>query len=253
MQLSHQNSESAKLCLDDLLPALAFLDDRLKQAVKVAQDLYSSDTSDDLYRGLYVSEDQVIGELKRMPGAPLFAVNSSHSCDMPSQMLRCSSRLIWLQQTYNLTPFDINILLLALAPELDRRYERVYAYLQDHVGRRWPTVDLALSLFSTNAVERMQRRVHFDADAPLLKNGLLYLVPEPEQAINSLLTHAFKLDKQITRFLLYQDSLDERIAPFCTLVIEAVPPDGGRLKVTVALTLPALLLQTRQACRPFRL
>jgi SpoVK/Ycf46/Vps4 family AAA+-type ATPase len=102
-------------------------------------------------------------------------------------------------------------------------------------------------------VERIQRRVHFDAGAPLLKNGLLYLVPEAEQAINSLLTHAFKLDAQITRFLLYQDSLDGRIAPFCTLVIEAAPPDDGCLNVTFAQTLPALLRQTQQACRPLRL
>jgi SpoVK/Ycf46/Vps4 family AAA+-type ATPase len=147
----------------------------------------------------------------------------------------------------------MDVLLLALAPELDRRYERVYAYLQDHVGRRWPTVDLALHLLCADAVERMQRRGHFDAAAPLFTNGLLYLVPESEQAINSLLTHALKLDEQITRFVLYQDGLDARLVPFCTLVTETDPTDAGQMHVACAQALLPLLQQTWPAQHPLRL
>ena len=242
-----------KVCWDELLPALACLDHRLTQALNSAQELNSADASADLYRGLYVREDQVIEELKRAPGIPLFAANSSNKSETPSKLLQQETRLLWLQQSYDMTPFDMDILLLALAPELDRRYERVYAYLQDHVGRRWPTVDLALSLFCADAVERIQRRVHFDADAPLFKNGLLHLIPEPEPAINSLLTHMLKLDEQVIRFLLHQDGLDGRIAPFCTLATETEPADDWQMHVECAQTLPPLLLQHWQACRPLRL
>lgn len=252
-QLNHRDSDSFKLCLDELLPALASLDNRLDQALKSARELYSSDASADLYRGLYVSEDQVIDELKRMPGTPLFAVSGSSNSETPSKLFQPETRLAWLQQTYHLASFDMDVLLLALAPELDRRYERVYACLQDHVGRRWPTVDLALSLLCANAVERVQRRAHFDADAPLLKNGVLHLVPEPDQAIHSLLTHALKLDEHITRFLLHQDGLDRRIAPFCTLVTEAESADDGEPNAEFVWTLPPLLRWARRSRRPLRL
>ena len=36
--------------------------------------------------------------------------------------------------------------MIALAPEIDLRYERLYAYLHDDVSRRHPSVDLALNL-----------------------------------------------------------------------------------------------------------
>jgi hypothetical protein len=45
-----------------------------------------------------------------------------------------------------LSAFDVDLILLALAPKLDLRYERLYAYLQDDVTRTWPSVDLALNL-----------------------------------------------------------------------------------------------------------
>ena len=37
-------------------------------------------------------------------------------------------------------------LLIALAPEIDPRYERLYAYLQDDVTRKRPSIDLTLNL-----------------------------------------------------------------------------------------------------------
>ena len=51
-----------------------------------------------------------------------------------------SNRLATL---FQLTPSDCDVLLICLAPELDLRYERLYAYLQDDVTQRRPTVDLA--------------------------------------------------------------------------------------------------------------
>ena len=38
-------------------------------------------------------------------------------------------RLPALQQLFGLTRFETDILLICIAPELDLRYERIYAYL----------------------------------------------------------------------------------------------------------------------------
>ena len=63
-----------------------------------------------------------------------------------SYPVREGSPLSWLAQTFDLSSFDLDVILITLAPELDRRYERLYAYLQDNVSFRRPSVDLALNL-----------------------------------------------------------------------------------------------------------
>src|SRR5262245_26864271 len=45
-----------------------------------------------------------------------------------------------LARLFQLTPFETQIVLLCLAPELDRKYEKLYAYLQDDVTRKRPCV-----------------------------------------------------------------------------------------------------------------
>ena len=57
----------------------------------------------------------------------------------------------------------------------------MYAYLQDDVSRKRPTVDLALNLLCPSAEARPARRAHFAPDAPLIRAGLLHLVPVPNQ------------------------------------------------------------------------
>jgi AAA+ superfamily predicted ATPase len=51
--------------------------------------------------------------------------------------------LVILAQLFRLGRLEQDILLLCLAPELDIRFERIYAYLQDDVARRYPTAALA--------------------------------------------------------------------------------------------------------------
>ena len=51
-----------------------------------------------------------------------------------------------------------DILLLALAPELDLKYETLYGYLNNDVTRRWPTHDLALRLFAKDEEQKVSVR-----------------------------------------------------------------------------------------------
>ena len=90
--------------------------------------------------------------------------------------------------------------MIALAPELDLRYERLYAYLQDDVTRKRPSVDLALNLLCPSAAVKLARRVHFAPDAPLIRHNLLHLIPDPNHVQPPLLAHSLKLDEQIVRF-----------------------------------------------------
>jgi hypothetical protein len=210
----------------ELLPALGRLDARLELAVDAAQALFNAEAASDRYRGLYVSEDEVRQLLARPPVEPLFGVRDDLDSVADSSLYPKGSRLSWLRNTYGLSAFELDVLLLALAPELDRRYERLYAYLQDHVARHHPTVDLVLNLLSEDAVARLQRRVDFDPDAPLLRHGLIHLRSDQEQLSQSLLAQMIYVDEQVLRFLLHHDNLDRRLASSCQVMLP-VPDQQG--------------------------
>lgn len=203
----------------ELLPALQRLDALLEHAVGAVETAYGPETAGDAFRGLYVSRSDVENLLRQTPGSPLLYRPSSNGASPAAD----ASRLQQLIQRYALTPFDVDVLLLTLAPELDRRYERLYAYLQDHVGRRRPTVDLALHLFCPDAAARLSRRAHFDPGAPLIRHDLVHLLSEAEQPRPSLLAHTLHLDEQIVRFLLYEDRLDARLFSCCELLDGLMP------------------------------
>ncbi|MFI0607097.1 MAG: ATP-binding protein [Anaerolineae bacterium] len=133
--------------------------------------------------------------------------------------------LKWLARLFGLTRFDLDVLVIALAGELDTRYERLYAYLQDDVTRRRPTVALALSLLCPSAAESWQRRAHFAADAPLVRHGLLGLVPDPQQTQPPLLAQYLKIDERIIDVVLGHDVLDRRL----NHVISWAAPDAPEL------------------------
>jgi AAA+ superfamily predicted ATPase len=205
--------------LGGLLPALRRLDSLLERAVAAAQTAYGPEAAADPYRGLHISPEEVARLLAREPGAPTLWGNGADPADLESGAPPEALRLAWLQRAFGLSPFDLDVILIALAPDLDRRYERLYAYLQDHVAHRRPSVDLILNLLCSDAAARLEQRVRFYPDAPLVRHGLIHLQPETDHASPSLLAHTVRLDEQILRFLLDQDGLDARLAPFCRLTV----------------------------------
>src|SRR5262249_8833122 len=157
-----------------------------------------------------------------------------------------------LKPIVELCPFDMAVLVISIAPEYDLGYERLYAYLQDDVTRKRPSVDLALNLLCNSAQAKLERRTHFAPDAPLMRNDLLHLIPDPQQTQPPLLAHFLKLDDQIVGVLLGQTSLDRRLASFCWLG----RPDstvGSALTPEITKALPALVRQAREVRHPLAL
>lgn len=198
----------------DLLPSLLRLDLRLERAIAVAQSVYGQGAMADRFRGLYVGDDEIEQLLARAPVSPALQMEETQGIYVSDD----SSRLTWLKQIFHLSSFEIDLILIALAPELDLRYERLYAYLQDDVTRRRPTVDLALNLLCHSAEEKIERRAHFASEAPLIRQGLMQLVPDPHQTQPPLLAHYLKLSEPITCFLIGQRGLDSRLSSFCQII-----------------------------------
>ena len=242
-----------RLTLDWLLPALEQLDRLLEHAVSVAQVAYGANALTDPHRGLYINQDELERLLSCKSGNPLFHSEGRDNENLLLNTLSNNSRLAWLQKAFGLSSFELNLIVIALAPEFDLRYERFYAYLQDDVTRKRPTIDLALNLLCSEVAAKLERRTHFLPSAPLIDQGILHLIPDPHQVQSSFLSHYLKLDEQITSFLLGLPGLDSRLTICCELIEPVLPLDSLDLPTEIRQGLRALVLQAQETQQPLRL
>ena len=113
-------------------------------------------------------------------------------------------RLAALQSMFFLSPADVDILLLAIAPELEPRYETIFGYLQNDATRTRPTVDLALNLLAGNREQKIGARASFSSAAPLLHFRLIGLEDDPGDRRPTLMRRYLKIDESVTQYLLEQ-------------------------------------------------
>jgi MoxR-like ATPase len=123
-----------------LTTQLARLDLRIEREILRLRGRYQ--LSLDEFRGLYVSDEQVDRLVAAAQGEP--ASGFPELSDRPAAGA-CETEPLWsrLVQAFRLSPLDEDLLLIASAPELDLKYETLYAYLNNDVTRKWPTADLA--------------------------------------------------------------------------------------------------------------
>lgn len=110
--------------------------------------------------------------------------------------------LPYLAERFGLSSAEADLILVALAPELEPRYETLYAYLQDDVTRKHPSVNLALDLICRGEREKLFARRFFAPGAPLVHFHMVDLLEEPHDRQATLLRKYLKLDDSLLRFLL---------------------------------------------------
>ncbi|TVQ07273.1 MAG: AAA family ATPase [Leptolyngbya sp. DLM2.Bin27] len=117
-----------------------------------------------------------------------------------------------LRDRLQLTLFEKNVLLLALAPEVNQRFGRLYSYLHyQHDESDWdlPTVDLCLRLLCRNDQEWRRSRPLIAPNSRLANLGLVEWV-NPEDT--TLLSRHIRLTDDLTTYLLSEapdpDTLD---------------------------------------------
>ncbi|MEE1783218.1 ATP-binding protein [Streptomyces sp. SP17BM10] len=155
---------------------------------------------DDPYRGQYLGPEAV----ERILAA--FAATGSDGHDDSTDPPPPGSRLARLSAAFGLLPVDLDLLLVALAPDLDARFEQLYGYLNDDLTQRRPTIGLALDLCGLPAAG--PGRLRFSARAPLIAGGLLEIT-EPERP---LLSRALRVPDRVTAHLLGDDEPDDALA-----------------------------------------
>ena len=127
-------------------------------------------------------------------------------------------RLVALAGMFDLAPFDVEVIVACLAPEVDRRYERLYGYLHDDLTRRLPTVDLVLTMLCGDRRSRMAAQARFAPSAPLLRHRLVTSTGDPTAPAHSLQGNNVRLDPRVVGFLLEDDEVAERLRPYARIV-----------------------------------
>jgi hypothetical protein len=150
----------------------------------------------DGFQGLYIGEPEVDrllvellgGEVPARPAeanAQELSVRAAEGRAAIAARLQASAAagqalpLDRLARRFELTEFDRAALLFAAAPDLDRRFETLCAYLLDDVTKRRPTVGLALALASSRAADQWALRGRLEPGAPLVDERLVAVDPEP--------------------------------------------------------------------------
>ncbi|WP_329053736.1 AAA family ATPase [Streptomyces violaceus] len=194
-----------------LLARLAELRDRV--ALLVEHRSAGDPTAGDPLRGLYLSEEAVRHLLRPAEPLPLTCPGTGG----PPKPGAGPDRLAGLSARLRLTELDTALLLIALAPDLDRGFEPLYGYLNDDVSRRRATVALALDLCGI-PVHLAEGRARLHPAAPLSAFGLL-TVEEPERPF---LSRALRVPDRLVAHLLGDDTPDVSL----TGHLQALPAPG---------------------------
>ncbi|ELS33586.1 MULTISPECIES: hypothetical protein [Pseudanabaena] len=110
--------------------------------------------------------------------------------------------------------FDRDLLVLCLAPEISRRYERLYEFLNnDNHNCKQPTVDLALRLFCRSDAEWRKARNSLTPQSPLIKRKIIQLYLPSNSSSRSLLAKAMLVSEKAATYFLSEDLPIESIIP----------------------------------------
>jgi ATP-dependent 26S proteasome regulatory subunit len=238
----------ADIDLQHLQAELARIDIMIRREVRRWQQA-GQDIADG-FRGLHVSQAEVSMLLQQPLGASWGQIaalepKESRAFDKAQtqveQQVRSLAdvagrrdqplRLERLAAAFGLDRFDLDTLLICLAPTLDLRYERLYAFLQDDVTRKRPRINLVLNLLGgLETAGRLPLLLRFADEAPLFKYRILERVPESGANHAPLLSQVLSVDPAIVAWLLggYQPHAD--LGPLVRLSL----PQDDRADVLLA-------------------
>src|SRR3989441_11803093 len=214
-----------------VLRRLELIEARVRAAV--ARRRATDPETDDRFRGLYISQghvDRLLAE-KSAPAAPdagaATARDEIETAADAAEREGADLRLRRLARNFHLDEIDIELLLIAMAPDVDARFERLYGYLQDDVSRRRASVGLGLELCGLPSSSAYARS-RLAPGAPLVDE---YLV-QVEENERPVLTRPLRVPDRVTAHLLGSDMPDAVVAGLAAPERTGTPPTGrGRAGV----------------------
>ena len=156
---------------------------------------------DPALQGLVVTDQEVASLIQRLRTAGTGPAAGSLLARVSA--LPGAEVVLALVRRFALGPFEADTLLACLASEIDRRFERLFAYLNDDLTRGRATPALLQRLLAPGE-SRLVVLAALSGDAPLQRFGLLQ--PEPGEML--------RLADGTARWLLGRPGVDSRLARF---------------------------------------
>ena len=201
--------ELASLSRAHLDAHLCRLESRVQLAV-AQRRAPAPDGADPRLRGLYLTPLDIDRLFDDSGGGPPVRAGDDAELDALDEAARdagpAASRLVDLVTRFGLEPVEFDLLLIAMAPDLDARYERFYGFLHDDVGRRRASVGLAMELAGCD-VRSGPDRARLSAGGRLVDRALIEIC-EPERPF---LTRVLRVPDRVTAFLLGDDGLETEL------------------------------------------
>ena len=202
--------------LNYFLARLALFEGRVRIAV---QRRRAADADPgDRFRGLYISEAKVdellaasspdgsaLADVDALV-APEAAAIEAHADEIEAAGV--DLRLRRLVRAFGLDATDVELLLVAIAPDLDVRFERLYGYLHDDVSRRRASIGLALELAGQDPF-LASARSRLGPSGPLVAGGLV-IVEDGERPV---LTRSLRVPDRVAAHVLGDDAVEPAIEP----------------------------------------
>lgn len=108
----------------------------------------------------------------------------------------------YLLRRLRLTEFEAYCVCLAVAPELNREFERMYCHLQDDYNLRYPTLDLCVKMFTMDST--MQKTLILEAVRR--KDVLACIFQGNQETFVSSLLWKLKLKNHLTDYFFFYES-----------------------------------------------
>ena len=128
--------------------------------------------------------------------------------------LRCFE----LSQKFQLNLNELLIVLIALAPEFLPHYQQTFAFLQNDIRKKWPTVGLVISLLAETLTDKVLLREAFAPESKLKRVGLRIGSELFKDSETPLIERPLKLDTTVVEYLLGHSKFSPQIAGYMSLI-----------------------------------
>ncbi|WP_251152094.1 ATP-binding protein [Cellulosimicrobium sp. Marseille-Q4280] len=219
---------------------LGVLEERVRDLV--ARRRVGDPTADDPFRGLYLT-DAAVDHLLVGPALAADLGVASDRLAMVEQAADAAERsgervrLRALARAFDLTDLDVEMFLVALAGEVDLRFEQLFGYLNDDVSRHRPSVATAFALCGVPLASAPAR--HRLTHGPLVRGGLV----DVEDLDRPLPGRALRVPDRVVGHLLGDDAPDPALADALVDLVPIDSDDADRVRAALAAGVGLLYLK----------
>ena len=172
-------------------------------------------TLDRLLQSLFDTMQTAAGE-KALNADYLSAAYIQQALNEKNRRLPQSEALEKLQKRLQLSHMESEIILALFAPEVDAKYARIYAYLQDNLNRTYPTIQLLIQLLCRTAEETERLYNYFIKDS---KFTMLHLVETGRDDPNApFFQQPLRLSDSLRNYLMGDLYIEGTLPEYCRLI-----------------------------------